>query len=146
MSCVRSGGSSFTPATFSFCISDDSFNCGPFKRCESGLFSSQLDLELTARDKAPTVRAPVAHLHKKEWGKCLQQELVCFRGQAQLDWEDPATVLVDGTIDILSVQEAKENAFSNWLQLGGTGSSNKCGAGRTQTQKDADTATQTSQE
>ena len=59
---------------------------------------------------------------------------MCFRGQAQLDWEDPATVLVGGTVDILSVQEAKENAFSNWLQVDGTGSRNTCGAGRTQTQ------------
>ena len=134
MSCVRSGAASFTPATFSICISEGSFNCDRSHRCDIGLYSSQLILELPTRDKAPTVRALVAHLHRKAWGKCLQQELVCFRGQAQLDWEDAATVLVGGTVDILSVQEAKENAFSNWLQVDGTGSRNTCGAGRTQTQ------------
>ena len=121
-------GHNGTPATISICISDGSFVCSLSQRCESGLYSPQLEVELPAREKAPTVRAFLAHLHGKEWGKCLQSVLVCFRGQAQLDSADPATVLVDGTVDILSVQEATEHASTCWL--GGTSSSNTCGAGK----------------
>ena len=84
------------------------------------------------------MRAFLAHIQSKKWGRCLQTGLVCFRGQSQLDWSDPATVLVGGTIDIMSVQEATEQACSIWLDaVGGAGSSNTCGAGRTQAQKDA---------
>ena len=120
-----------TPATISICISEGAFVCDFAQRCDSGLFRSQLDLELPARDRAPTVRAFLAHVQGKQWGRCLQADLVCFREQAQLDLTDPATVLVGGTVDILSVQEARESAFSSWV--GGTSSSNACGAG-TQTQ------------
>ena len=116
-----------TPATISICISEGAFVCDFAQRCDSGLFRSQLDLELPARDRAPTVRAFLAHVQGKQWGRCLQADLVCFREQAQLDLTDPATVLVGGTVDILSVHEARESAFPSWV--GGTGSSNACGAG-----------------
>ena len=121
----------FTPSTITICLSDGSFVCGISQRCDSGLYRAQLDIVLPARDKAPTVRAFLSHIQSKEWGRYLQTGLVCFRGQSQLDWSDPATVLVGGTIDIMSVQEARESAFSSWV--GGTSSSNACGAG-TQTQ------------
>ena len=127
----------FTPSTITICLSDGSFVCGIPQRCDSGLYRAQLDIVLPARDKAPTVRAFLSHIQSKEWGRYLQTGLVCFRGQSQLDWSDPATVLVGGTIDIMSVQEARESALSSWLGHG-TGSSNTCGAGRTQVQKDAD--------
>ena len=137
----------FSPANITICLSDSSFVCGIPQRCDSGLYRAQLDIELPARDKAPSVRAFLAHIHGKEWGRCLQTGLVCFRGQSQLDWSDPATVLVGGTIDIMSVQEARESACSIWLDaVGGTGSSNTCGAGRTQAQKDADAIVKQNQE
>jgi len=137
----------FSPSTITICLSDGSFVCGIPQRCDSGLYRAQLDIELPARDKAPSVRAFLAHIHGKEWGRCLQTDLVCFRGQSQLDLTDPATVLVGGTIDIMSVQEARESACSIWLDaVGGTGSSNTCGAGRTQAQKDADAIVKQNQE
>ena len=103
----------FTPSTITICLSDGSFVCGISQRCDSGLYRAQLDIVLPARDKAPTVRAFLSHIQSKEWGRYLQTGLVCFRGQSQLDWSDPATVLVGGTIDILSVQEARERACSS---------------------------------
>ena len=117
------------PSTISIYISDGSFVCDIPQRCDSGLFSAQIDIKLPSRDKVPTVRAFLAHIHGKEWGRCLPTDLVCFRGQAQLDLTDPATVLVGGKVDILSVQEARESALSSWL--GGPCSSNTCGASRT---------------
>ena len=50
-------------------------------------------------------------------GDVRQADLVCFRGQAQLDLTDPATVLVGGTVDILSIQDGSEREST--LELGG---------------------------
>ena len=112
------------PATISICISEGAFVCDFAQRCDSGLFRSQLDLELPARDRAPTVRAFLAHVQGKQWGRCLQADLVCFREQAQLDLTDPATVLVGGTVDILSVQEAREREC--FFELGGWHKQQQC--------------------
>ena len=90
--CRTNQVAAYKPATISINFSEGAFSSGLAERCNSGLYCPQLDLELPARDKAPTVEAFLAYLLGKRWGGCLRTGLVCFRGPSQLDCDDPATV------------------------------------------------------
>lgn len=110
--CRTNQVAAYKPATISINFSKGAFSSGPAERCNSGLYCPQLDLELPARDKAPTVKAFLAYLLGKQWGGCLRTGLVCFRGPSQLDCDDPATVLVGGVVDLRSVEEAEKHAYA----------------------------------